>query len=102
MPREASGELAGAWLIPSHAAGHVEAGDWPPDEAEAMAARLTAELLPEGTRTAGMEEARAHGSRAIALHVFGANTTARRLYETSGYGVTQLNMENHLERLTQN
>jgi hypothetical protein len=37
-----------ARLIPDYAADKVEAGDWAPDEAETLAARVTAELLPAG------------------------------------------------------
>ena len=39
---------------------------------------------------AGERAAREHGAQALELNVFGANETARKLYETSGYrGVTQ-------------
>lgn len=38
------------------------------------------------------EEARALGATHIALHVFGHNTAARRLYEKAGYEVTNVNM----------
>ena len=38
------------------------------------------------------ERARVQGIRAIALHVFGHNTTARALYEKMGYEITNINM----------
>jgi ribosomal protein S18 acetylase RimI-like enzyme len=43
-----------ARLIPAYAAEHVEAGDWDPDQAEALAARQLDDLLPAGPQTAGM------------------------------------------------
>lgn len=44
-----------------------------------------------------MEElARAYGASAIALHVFGDNLIARRLYEKRGYAVTDLSMRKAL------
>jgi len=36
--------------------------------------------------------AREHGQTVIGLHVFGHNTGARALYESLGYGVTNVNM----------
>lgn len=36
------------------------------------------------------------GLRHIGLHVFGHNTVARNLYESLGYGITNLNMEKQL------
>jgi ribosomal protein S18 acetylase RimI-like enzyme len=139
-----------AALIPAYAAGHVQAGDWDPDQAEALAARQTDELLPAGPQTAGMlmfvaetrddehvghvwialdrprpgaawiydieisaeqrgkgygrallqaaeEQAQQRGATAMGLHVFGANTVARRLYESAGYGVTSLVMQKPLD-----
>jgi ribosomal protein S18 acetylase RimI-like enzyme len=41
-------------LIPEYAAGKVRAGEWSEDQAEALAAKQTAELLPEGPDTPGM------------------------------------------------
>lgn len=35
---------------------------------------------------------RGRGMRSVSLHVFGRNTVARRLYESSGYEVTDLSM----------
>lgn len=43
-----------ARLVPEYAADHVEAGDWDPAEAEAIAARQVDDLLPAGLQTAGM------------------------------------------------
>jgi ribosomal protein S18 acetylase RimI-like enzyme len=138
-----------AQLIPSYAAGHVQAGDWNPEEAETLAARQVDDLLPAGPQTAGMlmltaetaeseqvgmvwialnrsrpgsawiyrietssaqrgkgygrallqaaeEQARQHGSSTIGLHVFGANTVARKLYDSSGYEATSLVMRKQL------
>jgi ribosomal protein S18 acetylase RimI-like enzyme len=45
---------------------------------------------------AAEQEAARHGSKAIGLNVFGTNTVARRLYETSGYQVTAMNMRKEL------
>jgi ribosomal protein S18 acetylase RimI-like enzyme len=42
------------------------------------------------------EQARRHGASAIGLHVFGANTVARKLYESSGYQATSLAMRKPL------
>ena len=45
---------------------------------------------------AAEQEAAQHGSKSIGLNVFGTNTVARRLYESSGYQVTALNMRKDL------
>ena len=45
---------------------------------------------------AAEEEAARHGSKAIGLNVFGTNTVARQLYESSGYQITALNMRKEL------
>ena len=45
---------------------------------------------------AAEQEAARHGSRAIGLNVFGTNTVARQLYETSGYQITAINMRKEL------
>jgi ribosomal protein S18 acetylase RimI-like enzyme len=45
---------------------------------------------------AAEQEATRHGSKAIGLNVFGTNTVARRLYETSGYQITAMNMRKEL------
>lgn len=42
------------------------------------------------------DEARRLGLTALALHVFGHNTTARHLYETLGYQATNINMRKDL------
>jgi GNAT superfamily N-acetyltransferase len=138
-----------ARLIPAYAADHVEAGDWNPDEAEALAARAVDDLLPAGPQAPGMlllnaenadgeqvglvwialnhsgpgsawiydiqinpehqgkgygrallhaaeGQARQHDSSTMGLHVFGANTVARNLYESSGYQATSLIMRKPL------
>jgi GNAT superfamily N-acetyltransferase len=41
-------------LIPGYAADKVRSGEWAEHEAEALAAKQTAELLPEGPDTPGM------------------------------------------------
>lgn len=41
---------------------------------------------------AAEEQARQHGASTVGLNVFGANTVARNLYESSGYQVTSLAM----------
>jgi GNAT superfamily N-acetyltransferase len=41
-------------LIPRYAVEKIRAGDWAEDQAEALAAKQTAELLPEGPDTPGM------------------------------------------------
>jgi ribosomal protein S18 acetylase RimI-like enzyme len=45
---------------------------------------------------AAEQEAARHGSTAIGLNVFGANTVARGLYESSGYQITAVNMRKEL------
>jgi ribosomal protein S18 acetylase RimI-like enzyme len=45
---------------------------------------------------AAEERARQHGASTIGLHVFGANTVARNLYESSDYQVTSLVMRKPL------
>jgi ribosomal protein S18 acetylase RimI-like enzyme len=45
---------------------------------------------------AAEERARQHGASAIGLNVFGANTVARNLYESSGYQATSLVMRKPL------
>ncbi len=45
---------------------------------------------------AAEQEAARQGSQAIGLNVFGPNTVARRLYESSGYQVTAMNMRKEL------
>ena len=45
---------------------------------------------------AAEQEAARHGSQAIGLNVFGTNAVARRLYESSGYQVTAMNMRKEL------
>ena len=45
---------------------------------------------------AAEREAARQGSRAIGLNVFGPNTVARRLYESSGYQITAMNMRKDL------
>ena len=45
---------------------------------------------------AAEQEAARHGSKAIGLNVFGTNTVARRLYDSSGYQVTATNMRKEL------
>lgn len=46
---------------------------------------------------AAEQEAARHRSQAIGLNVFGTNTIARRLYESSGYQVTAMNMRKELD-----
>ncbi|MEU7713715.1 GNAT family N-acetyltransferase [Micromonospora chalcea] len=46
--------------------------------------------------TAGERAAREHGAQALELNVFGANETARKLYETSGYRVITQQMRKEL------
>jgi ribosomal protein S18 acetylase RimI-like enzyme len=41
---------------------------------------------------AAEREAQRHGADAIGLNVFGGNDAARRLYESSGYQVTSIQM----------
>jgi ribosomal protein S18 acetylase RimI-like enzyme len=41
-------------LIPDYAAGHVEAGDWDPDQATDIATKQVYGLVPEGVRTPSM------------------------------------------------
>lgn len=43
---------------------------------------------------------RERGLSSVSLHVFGANEVARRLYESSGYEVTDLSMRKLLDRGT--
>jgi ribosomal protein S18 acetylase RimI-like enzyme len=136
-------------LIPGYAADKIRAGEWPEDQAEALAAKQTAELLPEGPDTPGMllltaddpegqpvglvwvaldqpregeawiyyievnpehrgqghgrallqaaeQQAVRHGATQIGLNVFGGNTVARNLYESSGYRTTQITMRKEL------
>ena len=45
---------------------------------------------------AAEQEAARHGSKTIGLNVFGTNTVARRLYESSGYQITSMNMRKEL------
>ncbi|ADL47797.1 GNAT family N-acetyltransferase [Micromonospora aurantiaca (nom. illeg.)] len=45
---------------------------------------------------AGERAAREHGAQALELNVFGANETARKLYETSGYRVVTQQMRKDL------
>jgi ribosomal protein S18 acetylase RimI-like enzyme len=45
---------------------------------------------------AAEQQAARHGSKAIGLDVFGTNTVARRLYESSGYQITSMNMRKEL------
>ena len=45
---------------------------------------------------AGERAAQEHGARALELNVFGANETARKLYETSGYRVVTQQMRKDL------
>jgi ribosomal protein S18 acetylase RimI-like enzyme len=45
---------------------------------------------------AAEREAAKHGSTAIGLNVFGANTVARSLYESAGYQITSMNMRKEL------
>jgi ribosomal protein S18 acetylase RimI-like enzyme len=45
---------------------------------------------------AAEQEAARHGSKAIGLNVFGTNAVARRLYESSGYEITAMNMRKEL------
>ncbi|MEU1809885.1 GNAT family N-acetyltransferase [Micromonospora aurantiaca (nom. illeg.)] len=45
---------------------------------------------------AGERAAREHGAQALELNVFGANETARKLYETSGYRVVTQQMRKGL------
>jgi GNAT superfamily N-acetyltransferase len=102
-----------ARLVPGYAAEHVRAGDWTADEAEALAAGQVNDLLPAGPDSPGMllhqgkgygrallqaaeQQAARHGSKAIGLNVFGTNTVARRLYESSGYQITSMNMRKEL------
>jgi ribosomal protein S18 acetylase RimI-like enzyme len=47
--------------------------------------------------TAGESAARTHGATHIGLNVFGRNTTARRLYESSGYETIALQMRKPLQ-----
>jgi len=42
------------------------------------------------------EKARDMGLKSLALHVFGANTVARKLYEKIGYEITNVNMSKAL------
>jgi ribosomal protein S18 acetylase RimI-like enzyme len=41
---------------------------------------------------AAEREVQKHGVKSIALHVFGGNAAAKKLYESSGYEVTSLSM----------
>ncbi|HTX25861.1 MAG TPA: GNAT family N-acetyltransferase [Streptosporangiaceae bacterium] len=45
---------------------------------------------------AAEREAAKHGSTAVGLNVFGTNAVARRLYESSGYQITAMNMRKEL------
>ena len=45
---------------------------------------------------AAEQQAAQHGSKAIGLNVFGTNTIARRLYDSSGYQITSMNMRKEL------
>jgi ribosomal protein S18 acetylase RimI-like enzyme len=45
---------------------------------------------------AAEQEAARHGSKSVGLNVFGTNTVARRLYESSGYQTTSMNMRKTL------
>lgn len=40
--------------VSAYAAGHVQAGDWSPDQAQELAEMETDELLPDGVATPGM------------------------------------------------
>jgi ribosomal protein S18 acetylase RimI-like enzyme len=42
-------------------------------------------------------EVEKHGGRSIGLNVFGENAIARRLYESSGYEITSMQMRKRLE-----
>ncbi|HET9092124.1 MAG TPA: GNAT family N-acetyltransferase [Acidimicrobiales bacterium] len=138
-------------LVTGYAAEHVGAGDWRPEEAEALAAEETDRLLPGGADSPGMllraaetadgkpagiiwialehrsgsaeggwiydievaehlrgkgygrallaageQEAARHGVEALGLNVFGSNAVARRLYESSGYEISTLQMRKRL------
>lgn len=52
--------------------------------------------LGRATMLAAEEVAREQGWSAIALSVFGFNSTARRLYESLGYGTVAVQMVKHL------
>jgi ribosomal protein S18 acetylase RimI-like enzyme len=135
--------------IRDYAAENVRAGNWSPDQAEALAAKQTDELLPDGVETDGVlllmaetsptdvvglvwvalegegrgeawiydieivpehrgrgygrallraaeQEVHTRGCRSIGLNVFGRNTIARQLYESSGYEVTSVHMRKRL------
>ncbi|GGN72365.1 hypothetical protein GCM10010112_40580 [Actinoplanes lobatus] len=47
--------------------------------------------------TASEDAARSHGVRSLELNVFGSNTPAIQLYETSGYGVVTQQMRKSLD-----
>ena len=88
-----------------YAAEQVLAGSWTAEEADALSAKLTDELLPQGVdtprmllRAAELETVR-HGVRAIGLNVFGPNSIARNLYESAGYQVTSMRMHKELPSL---
>jgi ribosomal protein S18 acetylase RimI-like enzyme len=136
-------------LAKAYAEEHVKAGDWDPNQADALAADEIDGLLPAGPETAGMlvsaaenedgeqvglvwialnrlrpgstwiydieinaehrgkgygrallqaaeAQATQYGAADIGLHVFGSNTVARNLYESSGYEVTSLVMRKPL------
>ena len=47
---------------------------------------------------AAEQETARHGAAAIGLNVFGTNTVARNLYESSGYQATSMNMRKELRK----
>jgi RimJ/RimL family protein N-acetyltransferase len=51
---------------------------------------------PDSLRRYAAEKARALGCRELALHVFGHNLQARRLYAKLGYAETNVNMSKPL------
>jgi ribosomal protein S18 acetylase RimI-like enzyme len=139
-----------AVIIPDYAAGRVRAGEWDPDEADALSAKAVNELLPEGVETRGMllraaetpdgdvvglvwlalnrpasqdsawiyyieifprwrgkgygrallraaeQESMRYGATNIGLNVFGENTVARSLYDSSAYAITSMTMRKEL------
>ena len=85
---EADGELAGlVWL---GRAPRRQVGWWIYDIEVVPAHRRRG--YGRALLEAAAREAQSHGGDAIGLNVFGGNDAARRLYESSGYQVTSIQM----------
>lgn len=91
---EAGGDIAGrVWVALRHPAS-------PPDTAWIYAIDVLPEHRGKGYSrallAAAEQETARHGVPFLGLNVFGANETARRLYESAGYEIKSLQMRKEL------